>query len=139
MTNSSPSHGFVYILGCPEGYYKIGRSTTLTDRIQQLAIQLPFKVHVVCILFALDCRAKERDLHRTFKSKRVNGEWFKLSDNDLTYIQTVHVVNSDAALASVINHFRECGDEEALAGALDLWRYIPNHLLSFSPDSEPVQ
>lgn len=77
--------GYVYLLA-GGGCYKIGRTKDLSKRTEQLAVQLPYRVELVCSLRADDPKALETDLHERFADKRLNGEWFDLSSEDVAYI-----------------------------------------------------
>lgn len=74
------------------GFYKIGKSTAPTDRIGHFDTMLPFETRVVHIIEAKDCNATETMLHRHFASKRVRGEWFRLSDADVAWITKLEAV-----------------------------------------------
>jgi hypothetical protein len=74
--------GVVYLLQSG-GYYKIGKSTKPDDRYARLAIQLPEPVKVVHEIETNDVDFLERHWHRHFHDKRLNGEWFALTDEDV--------------------------------------------------------
>ena len=81
--------GYVYVLESEnKEYYKIGKTKVLAVRvIKQLKVQLPFAVNVA-YAFATDDRSRdETKLHRHFRSKRLNGEWFALNEDDLLHIR----------------------------------------------------
>lgn len=79
--------GYVYILQSEDGYRKIGRTINPQRRIPELQIQLPHKVRQEFLLMCAlgQERNVERLLHQKFSSKRVNGEWFKLTQEDLLW------------------------------------------------------
>ncbi len=79
--------GFVYVLEAGE-FYKIGRSSRLDNRIKTLAIQLPFPVRVLTAFPCEDAAATERWLHELFSEYRVNGEWFRIPDQESPRIGT---------------------------------------------------
>lgn len=85
---AKPQKGFVYLLK-GRGSYKIGCSKDPLKRSEQLAIQLPFPVELVHHFFADDHKAVEAMLHEAYKHKRLNGEWFNLSDEDVAHIKEV--------------------------------------------------
>lgn len=77
--------GHVYVLA-GGGCHKIGRTKDLRRRVEQLAVQLPFEVALVCSLKSDDPKTLEAELHERFANKRLNGEWFDLSAEDVAYI-----------------------------------------------------
>jgi hypothetical protein len=78
--------GFVYLLKCEIGPYKIGRAKEVSERIKTLAIQLPFDVRLVHHFPADDCVAAEAFLHGRFADRRLRGEWFDLTEEDVAWI-----------------------------------------------------
>lgn len=79
--------GFVYLIQSPTGTYKIGRTVNPADRMKTFTVKLPFEVEYTCVIPADDMYYLERTLHAQFADKRVNGEWFKLSPEDVEYIK----------------------------------------------------
>lgn len=84
--------GYIYLLRlhqsdniyeCP---YKIGRTINVDQRFQQLANMLPYKTTIVHTAWSSDTVADEELLHQKFAHKRLNGEWFKLDEDDLVYL-----------------------------------------------------
>jgi len=78
--------GFVYLLKAGP-YYKIGVSTNVDKRIEQLATLPPFDIELVHTTYDTDMYALEKDLHNLYADKRKNGEWFELTDNDVEYVK----------------------------------------------------
>lgn len=78
--------GFVYVVRCGP-YFKIGRTVAVGPRMATLGIQLPHPLEVVWTASVDDMVAEERFLHEQFSGKRMNGEWFDLSDDDLATIR----------------------------------------------------
>lgn len=81
--------GFVYLIQSPTGAYKIGRTVDPGDRLKTFAVKLPFEVEFLVLLGTDDMYKLEAKLHRKFKKQRINGEWFRLSHDDIKYIQQV--------------------------------------------------
>ena len=63
------------------GYIKIGRSINPKKRETTLQSEKPD----ITLLKICDCNI-ETKLHKMFKDKRVRGEWFSLSKEDISYI-----------------------------------------------------
>lgn len=80
--------GFVYILRADIAgtiVFKIGRARRPPKRLSN--IKLPFPFTVALCFPCKDCVAIERELHSEYASKRLDGEWFTLSDDDLVDIE----------------------------------------------------
>lgn len=80
--------GFVYIvrLGIERGPVKIGMSYDWNGplrRIKGISQSLPWRVDVLGIAVTQAARTLEVKIHRRFKAKRMNGEWFQLDDSDI--------------------------------------------------------
>lgn len=88
LEKSFAPDGHVYILG-GGGYYKIGRAKTVDDRIKQLAIQLPWPVSVEHTIPAENHVAAEKALHEAFSAMRAHGEWFRLDEDELAFINSI--------------------------------------------------
>ena len=67
-------------------YYKIGVTTSLKSRLSQFS-GYPDKVTLVLSRYCKEPFAVEKKLHFLFKHKRCGGEWFKLDNEDLTFIE----------------------------------------------------
>lgn len=78
--------GAVYLLRMGE-FHKIGKSNDPGRRIYELGIQLPEKHDVVHVIETDDPAGIESYWHRRFASQRANGEWFRLSADDVTAFQ----------------------------------------------------
>lgn len=85
-----PKAGYVYVIylddSAGERFFKIGMSAVFSSRFDQHQCASPFDICVAAAYFVGDMRTEERDLHVEFASKRVRGEWFRLSRDDLKMI-----------------------------------------------------
>lgn len=118
-------YGYVYILSSPEGYYKIGCTSDPLKRVDQIQPKLPFKVKKE---FMFHCapgqeqRAEQR-LHSKFRSKRTNGEWFRLDAEDIKFFYQ-NPIPIGIALSHSMCFAQEClkqhHDEHLLAELLGL-------------------
>lgn len=91
--------GYVYILrATPDHPYKIGHTTNPRNRIETFGVKLPFEVEYELLIRADDCVELERSLHARFADKRVNGEWFALTQDDIEALRQeweIHNVLTD--------------------------------------------
>lgn len=83
-----PKRGYVYVIE-GQGFYKIGRAKDANARLAHFGTKLPFPIEVVCVIESEDYVGLEAKLHRRYKSKRVNGEWFDLVPEDLEYLKSL--------------------------------------------------
>lgn len=81
--------GHVYLLASELGPHKIGRAKEVGERLKTLAIQLPFDVSLAHHFPADDCVAAEAYLHGRFAEKRLRGEWFRLTEEDVEWIMGI--------------------------------------------------
>jgi hypothetical protein len=87
------TQGYVYVWG-GEGVYKIGRAKNPHQRVKSFPVT-PYKAGFVHILPADDYKRLEQSLHAHFRAKRVKGEWFNLSEQEL------HAIPDVAGVASI--------------------------------------
>lgn len=93
----SPRGGYVYVLKSAYGF-KVGRTKNIPHRMRTFAVKLPFFYSIeVCAWFD-DHISAESSYHQMFANKRINGEWFDLSDDDVTLVRT-RTLMPDAAAA----------------------------------------
>lgn len=80
--------GYVYLLRVlnETSLYKIGRATDVNNRLRTFNVKLPFQVEYECVIESGDMYRLERELHRLFESKRLNGEFFRLEQHEVDYI-----------------------------------------------------
>lgn len=74
--------GYVYLLKSGPAY-KIGRARQVDARIKQISPVLPYPVEIVHTIPSNNVVRAEAHFHKMFASKRLNGEWFDLSDQDV--------------------------------------------------------
>lgn len=82
--------GYVYVLKGPQGYYKIGKTVSPDNRIATFGIELPFDVEYELVVKVEDYHSAERRLHERYANKRVRGEWFALTKEDLQEMRGIY-------------------------------------------------
>lgn len=76
------SDEYVYAIGHPHGYVKIGRSTDPQSRLKRHQTGCPYELWIIAQLPVNDSQTVESDLHTYFEDKRTRGEWFELDYDD---------------------------------------------------------
>ena len=80
--------GYVYIIRATDGsaVYKIGKSTTPDKRVKTVIGQMPMQCEALHCAWFEDHGYVEKLLHNIYADKRVSSEWFRLSNEDITFI-----------------------------------------------------
>lgn len=76
---------YIYLLKS-NNKYKIGISDDVEKRCSILSTGNPYKIVIIYKKMINNARTQEKKLHTIFRKKRVQGEWFKLNDNDVSHI-----------------------------------------------------
>jgi Meiotically Up-regulated Gene 113 (MUG113) protein len=74
--------GHVYLLQ-HQNAYKIGRSVDATQRYRQIRTQMPHETREIHLIETDDPAGIEAYWHNRFRDKRLQGEWFALSTEDV--------------------------------------------------------
>jgi hypothetical protein len=83
----NPEGGYIYCLHDQLGHYKLGLTKNLDNRIKQLSTQPPFDLSLEFSFKVIFATEYEASLHRRYAAKRLRGEWFNLTPDDLTEIK----------------------------------------------------
>lgn len=83
------SSGYVYIIKGKAGHYKIGKTTDPDVRIKNLGVVLPFKIKPIHIIECQNRHEAETTLHHRYWHRRIAGEWYKLTAEDLNEIKAI--------------------------------------------------
>lgn len=88
MENDIPTWGGVYLVKCLDRY-KIGKAQNIRFRVSALATAAPYDLEYIHGIQTRQATELERQLHNRFAAKRVRGEWFELSAEDVSYITSL--------------------------------------------------
>lgn len=77
--------GYIYIGQDQNGLFKIGMTNDYSKRLKQIQNMNP-NFGFFCVIPVDDPRGTEKILHSRFASKRMVGEWFQLSADDIQAI-----------------------------------------------------
>lgn len=77
-------------------FYKIGmtKNESIKDRLQSIKTYTPFQVDVTTVIKTKNALLLEKEIHKKFDSKRINGEFFELTKNDIIYLKSLEDVNT---------------------------------------------
>lgn len=80
---------YVYIITADQfdGIYKIGVTDNIKRRISDMQTGCPYKLYAERVFPVDQPLFVERMLHAFFYKKRMAGEWFRLSGEDIQYIE----------------------------------------------------
>ncbi len=76
---------FVYLLEC-KGYYKIGHTGNIDNRLNAIRCGNPFEVELIVAKRHIDAEFLERNLHWQYGDNRTHREWFKLDEKEVSQV-----------------------------------------------------
>lgn len=78
---------FVYLIGAPNGLIKIGITGDVYRRLKVLDTASPVELNLIFSFESDNANIIELELHQIFAIKRIKGEWFNLSTDDIKWIK----------------------------------------------------
>jgi len=76
--------GKVYLIATEDDQYKIGMTTgTVNERIEQLQVGNAKRLEFVNEFETKHFKRVERFMHNVYSAKRMEGEWFSLTEEDV--------------------------------------------------------
>lgn len=87
--HTSDRGGHVYLLKAEHGYYKIGKAKSDKRRVAQIEPAVPIEIEHLHSIECVDRHQTETWLHKRFQSKRLKGEWFALTPDDVHWITRI--------------------------------------------------
>lgn len=80
--------GYVYVLKSDSGHYKIGKTINPNNRLATFEVELPIEVHYLVLIKTYNYHRLETLFHHQYRHKRIYGEWFDLTRNDLLFLES---------------------------------------------------
>ena len=110
----------IYVIHC-DGYCKIGQSDAPEKRFATLQTGSPHKMSLMLTLPG--GYAEEQRLHARFAERRVRGEWFLLSIEDIREMALMHVPQAMPELRRPApgDHLAEETDDDGSISLDDDW------------------
>lgn len=95
-----PAPGYIYLIRAvaPDNHYKIGLSREPVKRIESMGVLLPFPIEPIHQFPTNHMTKAERQLHGQYADKRLNGEWFALSEQDVRDICAIERMDIEGVL-----------------------------------------
>ena len=81
--------GYVYLMRINNEYCKIGYARDVRDRAAIFQIGTPYKIEVLHMISSHYAPRLESLLQNRFADRWVVGEWFKLSEEDISIIRAI--------------------------------------------------
>jgi hypothetical protein len=88
--NSNNNHGYIYVFNdTQKKMFKIGYAKYPSQRLKQCQTGNAGKIAEVCRIATNDMKSLEKELHRLYAHRRVAGEWFQLTWDDLAELRAM--------------------------------------------------
>lgn len=81
--------GNIYLISINNEYYKIGYAKDVAKRISYMQVSCPYPIELTHIIVTEHTIRLETMLHRRYQDKHVQGEWFRLTHEDVADICSI--------------------------------------------------
>jgi hypothetical protein len=79
-----PKSGYIYLFSAVgTDHFKIGKTCDVKTRLEDLQTGSPVKIRYVYHVYVDDANKTESRLHHSFSKKRLVGEWFRFSSQEV--------------------------------------------------------
>lgn len=86
--------GYVYFVQeHMNGTFKIGKTKHIEKRMNVFGVKLPFKNELIYLIKTGNHHQTEIAFHKHFSHKRLEGEWFNLNQDDITWVKKQKYTN----------------------------------------------
>ncbi|ANC77540.1 hypothetical protein ABE65_012325 [Fictibacillus phosphorivorans] len=86
--------GYVYFVQeHMNGTFKIGKTKHIEKRMNVFGVKLPFKNELIYLIKTGNHHQSEVAFHKHFFHKRLEGEWFELNQEDITWVKEQKYTN----------------------------------------------
>lgn len=107
--------GYVYLVHSSQDVFKIGRTNDLDRRLKQLRQEHGDHLRLICAVEVVDMCDIETRLHQHFTDSRLDGEWFRLSDQGLKeFCIYISVYAMQARVEATLDARVELSNEDAM-------------------------
>ena len=87
-TLNGTAPGYVYFVQeYMNGSFKIGKTKHIEKRMNLFGVKLPFENKLIYLIKTSNHHQTEATFHKHFSSKRLEGEWFTLTKEDIAWIK----------------------------------------------------
>lgn len=86
--------GYIYFVQeHMNGTFKIGKTKHIEKRMNVFGVKLPFKNELIYLIKTGNHHQSEVAFHKHFFHKRLEGEWFELNQEDITWVKEQKYTN----------------------------------------------
>ena len=97
--------GYVYFIKSEHGI-KVGKSSSLKNRLKIFEVKLPFKTEVIKLIKSQHYNQIESDLHKILSKCRLDGEWFLIEKENW---DDIYIFMEKNNLSFILNVEEEIG------------------------------
>ena len=87
---------YVYLIRSDNGLTKIGVTRDIGTRVSTLNTASPVELRLLFYFAPQNAKLAEANLHKRFFRKRVKGEWFNLTDMDVSWVKNNYDIIEEA-------------------------------------------